>query len=41
MRGDEQAALEAGFDAHITKPIDTRGLPAEVARWIEVGRSRA
>jgi len=32
MKGDEQKALDAGCDAYITKPIDTRALPRDVAR---------
>lgn len=31
MKGDEQKALAAGCVAYITKPIDTRRLPAQVA----------
>lgn len=31
MAGDEQRALDAGFDGYITKPINTRSLPQSVA----------
>jgi CheY-like chemotaxis protein len=31
MKGDEEKAREAGCDGYITKPIDTRTLPAVVA----------
>jgi len=31
MKGDEQKARDAGCDGYITKPIDTRELPGEVA----------
>jgi two-component system cell cycle response regulator DivK len=34
MRGDEEAARTAGFDAYVTKPIDTRALPHTVARLL-------
>ena len=34
MKGDEEAALAAGFDAYVTKPIDTRAFPHTVARWL-------
>jgi CheY-like chemotaxis protein len=32
MKGDEQKVLDAGCDGYITKPIDTRKLPDQVAR---------
>lgn len=32
MAGDRERAFEAGFDGYITKPIDIRGFPEEVAR---------
>lgn len=35
MKGDEQKAREAGCDGYIAKPIDTRGLPALVARYLD------
>jgi len=31
MKGDDHKAIEAGCDAYITKPIDTRRLPVQVA----------
>lgn len=35
MKGDEQKALQAGCSGYITKPIDTRRLPAQVAAFLE------
>jgi len=35
MKGDEKKALSAGCDGYITKPIDTRRLPAEVAKFLQ------
>ena len=34
MNGDEQRALAAGCDGYVTKPIDTRALPALIARLL-------
>lgn len=34
MTGDAQKAADAGFDAYITKPIDTRALPERVAELL-------
>ncbi len=34
MKGDEQKAREAGCDGYITKPIDTRRLPQEIAQFL-------
>jgi len=34
MKGDEQKALDAGCNGYITKPIDTRKLPQQVASYL-------
>ena len=34
MPADRDKALAAGFDGYITKPIDVRTFPAEVARYL-------
>jgi CheY-like chemotaxis protein len=34
MTHDRERALAAGCDDYITKPIDTRALPAVVARFV-------
>ena len=34
MKGDEQKALDAGCDGYISKPIDTRALPNQVAQLL-------
>ena len=41
MMGDEQAALAAGCDGFITKPIDTRALPARVAELLALATGRS
>jgi CheY-like chemotaxis protein len=35
MKGDDQKAREAGCDGYITKPVDTRKLPEQVAEILE------
>lgn len=34
MVGDEERARDAGCDGYVTKPIDTRALPAVVASYL-------
>ena len=34
MSGDRDRALDAGFDGYITKPIDVRRFPEQVARAV-------
>jgi two-component system cell cycle response regulator DivK len=38
MKDDEKRFLAAGFDAYLSKPIDTRLLPEVVERFIREGR---
>jgi two-component system cell cycle response regulator DivK len=38
MPEDRARAQAAGFDGYITKPIDVRTFPAEVARYLEGGK---
>jgi two-component system cell cycle response regulator DivK len=37
MPGDESAALDAGCDGYITKPIDTRAFPELIRTYLECG----
>src|ERR1700736_1255874 len=34
MKGDEEKAFDAGCDAYITKPIDTRSFPALIRQYL-------
>lgn len=34
MKGDDQKAFDAGCDGYITKPINTRELPGQVAKFL-------
>lgn len=34
MKGDEERARAAGCDGYVTKPIDTRQLPIDIARFL-------
>jgi CheY-like chemotaxis protein len=40
MKGDRQRAEAAGCDGYITKPIDTRQLPIQVAEWLRQNRPK-
>lgn len=35
MKGDEQRALEAGCNGYISKPIDTRQFPTQIAEVLQ------
>ena len=39
MKGDKEEAIEAGCDAYLPKPINTRQLPGVVAEMLLKGRS--
>src|SRR5450759_2289608 len=41
MKGDDQKALDAGCDGYITKPIDTRKLPDQVAEFLARASSQS
>lgn len=40
MDGDARAAIDAGFDAYITKPINTRKFAQEVEQLVRGGAER-
>jgi two-component system, cell cycle response regulator DivK len=40
MKGDEAAALAAGCDGYLTKPINTRTFPEQVTRFISSPQNR-
>ena len=35
MNGDKERCVEAGMDGYITKPIDTRKLPGQIAEILQ------
>jgi CheY-like chemotaxis protein len=41
MPADRQRALAAGFDGYITKPIDVRTFPREVAAYLDSGAGQS
>jgi CheY-like chemotaxis protein len=40
MKGDEQKARAAGADGYLSKPVDTRTLPASIASYLK-GRAES
>jgi len=38
MKGDDQKAFDAGCEGYISKPIDTRKLPQQVASYLARGK---
>src|SRR5438552_4046929 len=40
MKGDDRKAQGAGCDGYITKPIDTRRFPGEVAKYLELAKEK-
>ena len=41
MKGDEERARDAGCDGYVSKPIDTRTLPALIARHLADSRENS
>jgi CheY-like chemotaxis protein len=41
LKGDENRVLEAGCDAYVSKPIDTRHFPEQVEHYLNNGRGHA
>jgi two-component system, cell cycle response regulator DivK len=39
MKGDEEKSRDAGCDGYITKPIDTRSMPARLRGFLDAPRS--
>lgn len=40
MKGDREKAIEAGCDAYLSKPINTRQLPGVVAEMLRRGKDK-
>jgi CheY-like chemotaxis protein len=41
MKGDERMTADAGCDAYITKPIDTRRFPGQIGALLQAARLKA
>jgi len=39
MKGDEEKAIAAGCDGYITKPVDTRSFPGQIAEHLRAART--
>lgn len=37
MQGDQEKFMAAGFDAYLSKPINTRELPVLLKKWLATG----